>query len=580
MLQAAVMMALAVQTGAAEPQGPPSTTPLTAQSGATPPSPTGPLANSTGKAQLLTSSPVEGQASAGVTAYPASFFTPFQPNTATDMLSRVPGFVLDDGGDVRGFADAVGNVLIDGQRPSSKSDDLEQVLRRIPASQVERIDLIRGGAPGIDMQGKTVVANIIRKQNTGVTGVVTLSDGYLPKDGRQTPRMRIELQDRKNGTSLEASFTLASFYDDGAGDGPETETAPDGTRLYKSKDNTAGGGGQSIATLTYSTPAFGGTLKLNGQLFGQTYLYDERDQDVTSLLDPPAIEHDHGNQERSEFGATYDRSFGAQLSTETLFIQQFQAEDYLTLYQDPGDMERFREGHVNGESILRSTATYALSPALQLQAGAEADYNWLDARNTYVDNAVLIQLPAADVDITETRGEVFGKATWILNPQVHRGGSACDWKASQHQPPAATWSWARRWCIPKPRARLHLVARVKADQFRVRIERGGQPSSTSTTSSPPPALTTGQIYVGNPNLNASAGDWCSRSAYERRFWKTGDVSFTYRHSDLTDVIDRAPVIESNWRLRLARPISAQRLQGRIYRHLECAGGPSSASPAG
>ena len=418
MLQAVVMMALAAQTGAAEPQGPPSTTPLTAQSGATAPSPTGALASSAGKLQPLQSSPAAGQASAGVTAYPATFFTPFQPNTATDMLSRVPGFVLDDGGDVRGFADAVGNVLIDGQRPSSKSDDLESVLRRIPAAQVERIDLIRGGAPGIDMQGKTVVANIIRKQDTGVTGVVTLSDGYLPKDGRQTPRVRLELQDRKNGTSLEASFVIASFYDDGSGDGPETETAPDGTRLSKTKDNTAAGGGQSIATLTYSTPAFGGTLKLNGQLFGQTYIYDERDQDVTSLLDPPAIEHDHQNQERSEFGVTYDRSFGQKLSTETLFIQQFQAEDYLTLYQDPGDVERFREGHINGESILRSTATYALSPALQLQAGAEADYNWLDARNTYVDNTALIALPAADVDITETRGEVFGKATWIVNPKL------------------------------------------------------------------------------------------------------------------------------------------------------------------
>ena len=83
-------------------------------------------------------------------------------------------------------------------------------------------------------------------------------------------------------------MVIASFDDDGAGDGPETETAPDGTRISKTEDNTAAGGGQSIATLTYSTPAFGGTLKLNGQLFGQTYIYDERDQDVTSLLDPPS----------------------------------------------------------------------------------------------------------------------------------------------------------------------------------------------------------------------------------------------------------------------------------------------------
>jgi hypothetical protein len=57
---------------------------------------------------------------------------------------------------VRGFEGAAGDVLIDGELPTSKSDDLESVLRRIPASQVARIDLIRGGAPGIDMHGKVV----------------------------------------------------------------------------------------------------------------------------------------------------------------------------------------------------------------------------------------------------------------------------------------------------------------------------------------------------------------------------------------------------------------------------------------
>ena len=47
--------------------------------------------------------------------------------------------------------------------------------------------------------------------------------------------------------------------------------------------------------------------------------------------------------------------------------------------------------------------------------------------------------------------------------------------------------------------------------------------------------------MGNPNLTPQQAT-VFEVAYERRFWKTGDVSFTYRHSDLTDVIDRAPVI--------------------------------------
>ena len=109
--------------------------------------------------------------SAGVTVYPPSFFTEFQPQTALDMVRRVPGFDVDSGGGgggrgpgggQRGFGDG-GNVLINGSRPASKSDSVEDVLRRIPVTSVERVELIRGNAPGIDMQGKAAVVNVIRK---------------------------------------------------------------------------------------------------------------------------------------------------------------------------------------------------------------------------------------------------------------------------------------------------------------------------------------------------------------------------------------------------------------------------------
>jgi len=65
-----------------------------------------------------------------VIGYPASFFAPMGLDTALDMIQRVPGFVFDDGSNVRGFADSAGNVLIDGQRPASKTDDLVGILTR------------------------------------------------------------------------------------------------------------------------------------------------------------------------------------------------------------------------------------------------------------------------------------------------------------------------------------------------------------------------------------------------------------------------------------------------------------------
>ena len=95
---------------------------------------------------LLAQAAVVAAPQQAVIAYPPSFFESFRPTNALEMVERVPGFTFDAGDTVRGFEGAAGNVLIDGQRQAAKSDTLDQIRARIPASQVERIELIRGGA--------------------------------------------------------------------------------------------------------------------------------------------------------------------------------------------------------------------------------------------------------------------------------------------------------------------------------------------------------------------------------------------------------------------------------------------------
>ena len=69
--------------------------------------------------------------------YEVDFFAKFSPRTALDMVKQVPSFSLQDvDEDKRGYAAAAGNVLIDGERPSTKSQTLEDILQRIPAAQV------------------------------------------------------------------------------------------------------------------------------------------------------------------------------------------------------------------------------------------------------------------------------------------------------------------------------------------------------------------------------------------------------------------------------------------------------------
>ena len=106
--------------------------------------------------------PPASAADAGaILIYPASSFADAEFNTAHDMVTRLPGFVfIDTDTTQRGFAGSAGNVLINGVRPASKTDILSAVLDRIAISRVDRIEVIRGSAPGIDMQGQTVIANI------------------------------------------------------------------------------------------------------------------------------------------------------------------------------------------------------------------------------------------------------------------------------------------------------------------------------------------------------------------------------------------------------------------------------------
>src|SRR5690606_402520 len=106
---------------------------------------------------LVNAMPAQAQSSSAAAApevFLAEYFRDAAPANAGDMLERVPGFTLIEAdADVRGYSGAAGNVLVDGARPTSKREETSEQLQRIPASAVERIELIRAGAPGIDMGG-------------------------------------------------------------------------------------------------------------------------------------------------------------------------------------------------------------------------------------------------------------------------------------------------------------------------------------------------------------------------------------------------------------------------------------------
>lgn len=97
--------------------------------------------------------------------YAPDYFARFAPKTALDMVQQIPGFQIRDSEQLRGLGQATGNVLINGKRLPSKSDDIFTQLQRIPAGNVVRIEIVDGASldlPGLSGQ----VANIIAQTDS------------------------------------------------------------------------------------------------------------------------------------------------------------------------------------------------------------------------------------------------------------------------------------------------------------------------------------------------------------------------------------------------------------------------------
>jgi hypothetical protein len=110
------------------------------------------------------------------TVYPASFFAQYAPRSALDIARQVPGFQIDFGNNnTRGFAGAAGNVVINGQRPSSKAEGIDTILSRIPATRVVRVEVGPGDLYGAEYSSKNQVLNVITSAGSGIDGNVTAS---------------------------------------------------------------------------------------------------------------------------------------------------------------------------------------------------------------------------------------------------------------------------------------------------------------------------------------------------------------------------------------------------------------------
>ena len=472
----------------------------------------------------------------GVLVFTPDFFADQRPNTALDMVSRVPGFSTNDGSGNRGFEGAVGNILINNARPASKNDTGSNVLSRTPASQVERIELIRGGAPGIDMQGYSVVANVILKTENTRQSILT-SSGYFFDGGRDQFNGSYQFTAREGERTWGVTLSDGLSTNDSNGVGPVVRTDANGNVIRReSYFNDSYGGGQSVRG-NYASPLMGGKIDLTARLGVNDYhninLQTATDVRRESLYDE---EGDSG-----EVGAVYTRPLSGRVNLETRVIHEWSSFDSVatsnTRLAGVDDPEQaFMANGESSESILRGLIRFEQTPALTYETGGEIAYNMLEVDQSFTVGGVAVPLPSASVKVEETRGEAFAKATWRVRPELTLEGGLRFESSTISQSGDAEQE--KSFFFAKPRFLATWTPRPN-NQLRLRFEREvGQLDFGDFAASAD--LEDENVFGGNVDLEPEQR-WVSELIYERRFWGDGIVSVGLRHDEISDAIDVIPL---------------------------------------
>ena len=472
----------------------------------------------------------------GVLVFNPDFFADQRPTTALDMVNRVPGFSVSDGDGSRGFEGSVGNVLVNGSRPASKNDTGSSVLGRTLASNVERIELIRGGAPGIDMQGFSVVVNVITRnqasQQTIVTGNAVLFEGGQDVYGGSI-QFTARDGDRTWGFTLSDGLSMS----DANGVGPVIRRDGAGT-VIRDEDffNDQTGGGQS-ARVNYASPFLGGKIDATAR-------YGVNDFANLNLQTSPTTRRESRYEEdgsSGELGLVYTRPLSNRFNLETRFIHEFSdftgvSTNRTTLSGVDSPEQRFESDGNASETILRGLVRFEQSPKLTWEFGGEVAYNMLETEQAFSIGGTPVPLPSASVKVEETRGELFGKGTWRLRDDLTvEGGLRLEASTITQSGDA---DQEKSFFFPKPRL-LATWTPMPNNQFRLRFEREvGQLDFGDFAASAD--LEDENVFGGNIDLEPEQR-WISELIYERRFLGDGIVSIGLRHDEIVDAIDVIPL---------------------------------------
>jgi hypothetical protein len=360
----------------------------------------------------------------GKQVYPPEFFAAFTPVTALDMVRRIPGFSIEGSEGRRGFGENAGNVLIDGDRPSTKSDDIFTLLGRIPASEVERIELTEQAGADAETQGKAQVVNVVRKVSAKISGTFAANALFGTRHGL-TSFGSGSATLRRGPTSYELNFS--SFSERLRGFGPE-DFKNSSAQLIERR-TYQGFGGYDEFSLGGAIKTRSGDVKINANGKFTINNGDDRRFGVytnaaDAVIGRERLFSDGPYRDTAfEVGGDVEFPLAAKLNTKLVGLYRTATESSngfieTTRTGQPVSIFETRGRNRPTEAVFRAQNDWSGLNGHAIQFGAELAYNRLKANFSASSsaNGAVTTFPASNVLVEETRFEPFLSDVWTVGP--------------------------------------------------------------------------------------------------------------------------------------------------------------------
>lgn len=493
------------------------------------------------------SAPEQAAGAEGRVEYAATFFDKYRPITALDMVERVPGFRVQGGGGSRGFAGAAGNILIDGERPTTKGDTVAQILDRVPASMVARIDLIRGQTGDYDVRGQSVIVNVILREDPPLT---VKWDVRIEQDidkGDPEPRGSVSLSDRLGATSYTAAVEAGrSFFQNGA-----VERLLEGGAIVedrfefdRNKRHDLTGNLNTETRLDETVIHFNGEV---GYEKNKGLEPSRRIPRTPAALERTVVESDGEDQFTLEVGGDVETPLSTSLTGKAIVLFSYQDEDGFSALRALDAAQRqtlFQIAETTSqesESIARLEFDWRGLPDHTIELDLEGAFNTLesglDLSVDSGDGPVAVPVPGSNTRVEELRGDFALSDSWNLGRVTLDSELAAETSTISQ---SGDVSNKRTFNFVKPNFTLtHSPTQTRQTRLVFRrdvaqLDFGDFVSATNFGDN--------DLDLGNPDLSPES-TWVLELSREQRFGEIGVIELTGFFNWIEDVEDLAPVGE-------------------------------------